>query len=107
VVYSACHEKEIPKNRAGSGPFRTCFSAAAAGVAGMKIRVSCYAGYRSEEAPRSLTLGDTRISVIEILDRWIAPDHRYFKLRGDDDAVYIVRHDVEGDQWELTYYRSA
>jgi hypothetical protein len=80
---------------------------AAAGDPGMKIRVSCYAGHRSEEVPRSLTLGGTRVGVLEILDRWIAPDHRYFKLRGDDNALYIVRHDVEGDQWELTYYRSS
>jgi hypothetical protein len=42
--------------------------------------------------------------VVEILDRWLAPDHRYFKVRGDDGAIYIIRHDVAGGYWELTMF---
>ncbi len=42
---------------------------------------------------------------LAVLDRWLAPDHRYFKVRGDDGGVYILRHDAERDVWELT--RSA
>jgi len=73
----------------------------------MDINVSCYAGYRADEAPRSLILAGSEIVVREILDRWTAPDHRYFKLRGEDNAIYIVRHDSYGDRWELTYYRAS
>ena len=68
------------------------------------LHVECYAGYRAEETPRALRLGDRRVTVVEVIDRWLAPDHRYFKLRGDDGAVYIVRHDVDEDRWELSVY---
>jgi hypothetical protein len=46
------------------------------------IRVDCYAGYRGEETPRRPTMGVRHISVVEIQDRWLAPDHRYFKIIG-------------------------
>jgi len=70
------------------------------------VSVSCYAGYRGEETPRRFTLGKNRVEVREVMDRWLAPDHRYFKLRGDDGAVYILRHDAVGDRWELVLYRA-
>lgn len=50
----------------------------------MKIKVECCAGYRGEQAPRAFTLGETRFAVVEILDRWIAPAHRYFRVQADD-----------------------
>ena len=70
------------------------------------IRVECYAGYRGEESPRRFFLHQRKIEVLEILDRWLAPDHRYFKLKGDDGAVYIIRYDVDQDQWQLTMFDS-
>jgi hypothetical protein len=73
----------------------------------MQIRVDCYAGYRGEETPRFIRLADNKIEVIQVLDRWLAPDHRYFKLLGDDEATYIIRHDSGFEQWELVLYRAA
>ncbi|MGZ5000044.1 MAG: hypothetical protein ACXV7F_07060 [Methylomonas sp.] len=70
----------------------------------LQIRVACYAGYRGEEEPRRLWFDDRSVEVMEILDRWLAPDHRYFKLRGDDDYIYIVRNDPKTGQWELTMF---
>jgi hypothetical protein len=71
------------------------------------LRVECYAGYRGEESPRRFWLGAREVEVAEELDRWLAPDHRYFKVRGDDGDVYILRHDPELDRWELTLYAGA
>ena len=68
------------------------------------LRVSCYAGYRGEQEPRSLSLGDRTVQIVAVLDRWLAPDHRYFKCRGSDGDTYILRHDVASDRWELTMY---
>ena len=73
----------------------------------MQIRVDCYAGYRGEETPRFIRLADNKIEVIQVLDRWLAPDHRYFKLLGDDEATYIIRHDSVSGQWELVLYRAV
>ena len=70
----------------------------------LAIHVECYAGHRGEETPRVIVLGERRIQAAEILDQWLAPDHRYFKLRGDDGDVYIVRHDIGTQAWELTMF---
>ncbi len=68
------------------------------------IRVECHAGGRGEEEPRRFWLGERRVEVREVIDRWLAPDHRYFKLLGDDGGVYILRHDEAGGEWTLTLF---
>lgn len=73
----------------------------------LQIAVECYAGYRGEQTPLRLTFGARRIEVSEVLDRWLAPGHRYFKLRGDDGGIYLVRHDTVEDEWELTMFDSG
>ena len=70
----------------------------------MKIKVACYSGYKGEETPKSISLADAVIQVVEVLDQWLAPDHRYFKCRGDDGGMYLIRHDVATSQWELVYF---
>lgn len=71
----------------------------------MEIKVDCYAGYRGEETPRRIWMGHRKIDIKDILDRWLAPDHRYFKVYGDDASIYIIRHDIESWKWELTYFQ--
>lgn len=70
----------------------------------MKIRVECYSGHRGEETPRRLIVGEQVIEVAKVLDQWLAPDHRYFKVEGDNGSVYIVRHDMSSLEWELTLF---
>ena len=68
----------------------------------MGLRVECYAGYRGEETPRAFYVGDRRVEVAEVVDRRMAPDHRAFKVRGDDGGLYLLRYDSKQDRWELT-----
>ena len=68
------------------------------------IDVECYAGYTGEERPARFRLGDQMLEVDEILDRWLAPDHRYFKVRAGVD-IYILRNDVTTGTWELTLFQ--
>jgi hypothetical protein len=70
----------------------------------LALQVECHAGHRGEETPRALVIGGRRIAVVEVLDRWLAPDHRYFKVEGDDGDVYILRHSSVADSWELTMF---
>ena len=72
----------------------------------LTVGVECYAGHRGEETPRTLILGRRRIDVAEVVDAWLAPDYRYFKLRGDDGNTYLVRHDERSTTWELTMFRA-
>lgn len=72
---------------------------------GMKVSVECYAGYRGEETPRRIFFDDNgpggrSVAVREIVDAWLAPDHRYFKVKAADESLYILRH--SGDRgWEV------
>lgn len=69
------------------------------------VRVECYAGYRGEETPRRFYHHDRRVDVLNVEDRWLSPDHRYFKLR-TLDGTYILRHDTGHDQWDLALFRA-
>lgn len=71
----------------------------------MKIKVTCYAGYRGEETPRIIQFQSRKIEVKKVIDRWLNPDHRYFKVLGKDDGIYIIRHDIETGDWGLTFYQ--
>jgi hypothetical protein len=71
------------------------------------IPVECYAGSRGEETPRRFGARGSEIEIAEVLDRWLAPDHRYFKVRDHQGAVYILRHDGETQQWELRFFRRS
>ena len=67
----------------------------------MKISIECYAGHRGEERPRRILMEGRAIEIKEILDRWVSPDHRFFKVLGDDNTVYLLRHDPRGCSWDL------
>ena len=71
----------------------------------MRIRVDCYSGYRGEETPRRFWLEERLIEIKEVVDRWLDPEHRYFKVVGDDHSTYILRHDSVTFEWELTFYQ--
>lgn len=68
----------------------------------MKVRVICYEGYRARETPRAFFLGERRLEVLEVLDRWRGEDHEYVKLSASDGNRYILRYDLGTDEWEMT-----
>lgn len=67
----------------------------------MEIRVESYAGYRNEQEPRAFWLGERRLEVAELVDRWLSPEHRYFKVKATDGDFYILRYDEARGMWEL------
>lgn len=68
--------------------------------------MECYAGYRADERPTALILGGRRVAVREIRDRWLGEDHVYVKTVGEDGAIYLVRHDLREDAWELILFEA-
>lgn len=71
------------------------------------VTVECYSGYRGDESPRRFHMGTKMVEISEILDRWLDPAHRYFKVRGEDNAIYILRHDITAGHWELVMFDSG
>ena len=70
----------------------------------MAIRVECYAGYRAEQEPLAFWLGERRLAVRSIVDRWFAPTQRWFKVEADDGYAYVLRHDEPSNDWEIAAY---
>ena len=73
----------------------------------MAIRVECYAGYRGAQEPLALWLGDRRLAVRAVVDRWFAPSQRWFKVETEDDDVYVLRHDETSGEWEIAAFRAT
>jgi hypothetical protein len=72
----------------------------------MNLKVESFAPPFRDEEPRAFFLGQQRIDVVEIVDRWLAPDYGYFKVLADDGARYILRHDLPSHSWELTLFEA-
>jgi hypothetical protein len=73
-------------------------------MSSLSVRVECYAGYRGEETPRRFFVGERKVEVVQVIDCWLAVDHRYFKVEGDDGDRYVLRHDNALDSWEMTIF---
>lgn len=69
----------------------------------LQVRVE----YEDPYGPRRFFIGQREIAVAETLDRWLDPEHSYFKLRGGDGAVYILRHEATAGRWELILFDSG
>jgi len=70
----------------------------------LRVRVQCYAGYRGEQRPLRFYINQRCVEVKELIDQWYGPDYRYFKLRSDDEGIYILRHAIKEEYWELTMF---
>lgn len=70
----------------------------------MTVSVEYHPGHRGEEVPLAFCVGNRRIEIVEILDRWPGRDHRYFKVRGSDGDLYILRYDTPTGEWEITLF---
>ena len=73
----------------------------------MIIKVESVIGPVGLHEPSAFTLGNRRVHVVTIIDRWLSSAHAYFKLSADDGAIYILRHDEYSGQWEMTLFQSA
>ena len=72
------------------------------------IRVECYAGAKADETPRRFTLEERTVEVGEVLDRWYQVESKpewpradYFKVLASDEREYLLKHDLEVDEWFL------
>lgn len=71
------------------------------------VTVKCYAGYRGEQTPTSFVIWGKEHKVTELVDQWLAPAHRYFKVKDETGDIFILRHDQTSFAWELTMYLTA
>lgn len=74
------------------------------------LQVECYSGYKADERPLRFTVGPgagRTYEVREVVDQWIEPGSRSFKVRADDGNLYHLRHEEAGDVWTLEAFRQG
>jgi hypothetical protein len=72
------------------------------------IQVECYEGAKADETPRRFMREGRSIEVRQVLDRWYQVESKpewpradYFKVQGVDEHKYLLKHDLESDEWFL------
>ncbi len=71
------------------------------------VEVECYAGYRADERPIRLRLGEETLQVIEVEDRWYSPGETFFRVLLANGDRYVLRHVDAQDIWSMEGFRRA
>ena len=66
----------------------------------MKLKVECYSGHKADERTIRFWLEGKQYAVEAVLDQWYDPESIFYKVRADDENLYILRkptttHDEE------------
>jgi hypothetical protein len=72
-----------------------------------KVKVESYAGYKADERPMRLRLGERSLEIVEVEDHWYAPGETYFRVRVEGGDRYVLKHVEAQDTWSLEGYRSG
>lgn len=70
------------------------------------LRVECYAGYKGDERPVKIQLGEQMFDVAEVEDRWYSPGATYFRVLLPNGERYVLRREDVQDLWTLEAFRS-
>ena len=72
------------------------------------IKVECHSGYKVDEYPKCFYWNNDRFEIQEIIDRWYQGDRdpewpvsNYFRVDTTCGKRYIIKHDIENDEWYL------
>ena len=71
-----------------------------------KVIVETYAGYKADERPARLKLGDQVLEIEEVEDRWYSPGETYFRVRVEGGDRYVLKHVEAQDIWSMDGYRA-
>jgi hypothetical protein len=75
----------------------------------MKLSVECYSGRKADERPIRFWLEGKLYHVQRVLDQWYDPEHIFYKVRADDDNLYILRQQTStlNRTWDLVSFRET
>src|SRR2546430_14993346 len=72
----------------------------------MQVQVERCAGHLGVGMPVRFRFDGREIEIVEIVDQWYGPNYCYFKIKGNDGNLYILRFDEGRAEWELTMFQS-
>jgi hypothetical protein len=71
------------------------------------LRVECYAGYKADQRPVRVLIGDHLTDISAVEDRWYSPGATYFRVLLVTGERYVLRRDDAQDLWTLEAFRAA
>ncbi len=71
------------------------------------LKVKCYSDYKANQKPISFTISNREFLIKEIIDQWYSPGCLYFKVRDNDNHIYILKYDQNRDLWELEFFKKG
>ena len=71
------------------------------------VRVQCYSGTKANERPIRFEIDGHEHMVDEVIEQWYGPEHALFKVRADDDNIYVLRHNQATEVWSLESVRKS
>jgi hypothetical protein len=73
----------------------------------MTVEVQCYAGRKADERPVRSWIVDRDHLVEEIVEEWYGPDASFYKVRADHHGLYLLRHEMSAELWEVESIRKV
>jgi hypothetical protein len=65
------------------------------------VRVQCYSGAKANERPIRFELDGREYMVDDVIEQWYGPEDAFFKVRADDENIYVLRYSPVTDVWSL------
>jgi hypothetical protein len=72
----------------------------------MQVQVERCGDHLGVERPVRFRFAAREVEIVENVDRWYGSDYCYFKIKGNDGNLYILRFDEARAEWELTMFQS-
>ncbi len=70
------------------------------------IAIECYLENNSNGRPTAFSLMGRSYKVKEIIDTWHAKVAVYFKVKAEDDNIYLLKYDERKAQWDLVFFQN-
>ena len=73
----------------------------------MQVQVEHRTNHLGLERPVRFRFDGREVEIVQIVDQWYGPDYCYFKIKGNDGNLYILRFEESRAAWELTMFQSS
>ena len=67
----------------------------------MNDQVECHSGYTYAQRPTAVYWQDERLGIEEILDEWLSPNARHFKVITVNRLLFELSYREDSDQWKI------
>ncbi len=65
------------------------------------IRVESYSGHTADERPLRFELAGEWLHVVDVVRQWRTPEVMFFRVRGNDGLIYVLRQAHATGEWSL------